>query len=176
MKYQVESGGKKWEVEVDGDRVVVDGIQVHATLSPVTGTPVRRLTVADQATVLAVEPQGSSEWLITRLGERVELTVVDERTAYIRSLAGGGKSGAGGGTIKAPMPGMVVKVLVESGQVVQAGTGLVVLEAMKMETSIPAPANGTIIKLLCRAGQVVQAGQALMWFETAPGTDEDGVC
>ena len=167
MKYQVESGGKKWEVEVDGDRVVVDGIQVHATLSPVTGTPVRRLTVADQATVLAVEPQGSSEWLITRLGERVELTVVDERTAYIRSLAGGGKSGAGGGTIKAPMPGMVVKVLVESGQVVQAGTGLVVLEAMKMENELKAAAPGVVAEILASAGQVVEKGQVLVVLNAA---------
>ena len=78
--------------------------------------------------------------------------------------------------IEAPLGASVWKLLVNEGQRVRAGDDLAILEAMKMETSIPAPANGTIIKLLCRAGQVVQAGQALMWFETAPGTDEDGVC
>jgi pyruvate carboxylase subunit B len=88
--------------------------------------------------------------------------VLDERTRHIRSLVGAGKAPSGGGAVKAPMPGLVVKVLVEAGATVAAGQGLVVLEAMKMENEIKAMAPGVVDSVAVKAGQAVEKGAPLV--------------
>ncbi|MFJ4153261.1 acetyl-CoA carboxylase biotin carboxylase subunit [Pseudomonas sp. NPDC089752] len=66
------------------------------------------------------------------------------------------------GGLGAPMNGSIVRVLVQPGQVVEAGTALVVLEAMKMEHSIRAPHGGTVKALFCQEGDMVSEGTALV--------------
>lgn len=69
------------------------------------------------------------------------------------------------GGLGAPMNGSIVRVMVEVGQVVEAGTPLVVLEAMKMEHSIRAPHNGTVKALFCEEGDMVSEGSVLVELE-----------
>ncbi|UOK40777.1 acetyl/propionyl/methylcrotonyl-CoA carboxylase subunit alpha [Pseudomonas palleroniana] len=71
------------------------------------------------------------------------------------------------GGLTAPMNGSIVRVLVEVGQSVEAGTQLVVLEAMKMEHSIRAPQAGVVKALFCQEGEMVAEGSALVELETA---------
>jgi len=66
------------------------------------------------------------------------------------------------GGLSAPMNGSIVRVLVEPGQLVEAGTALVVLEAMKMEHSIRAPQGGTVQALFCQEGDMVSEGAVLV--------------
>ncbi|MEN0109010.1 MAG: acetyl/propionyl/methylcrotonyl-CoA carboxylase subunit alpha [Pseudomonas sp.] len=69
------------------------------------------------------------------------------------------------GGLTAPMNGSIVRVLVEPGQDVTAGTALVVLEAMKMEHSIRAPQDGTVQALYCAEGEMVSEGAVLVALE-----------
>ncbi|NWE29069.1 acetyl/propionyl/methylcrotonyl-CoA carboxylase subunit alpha [Pseudomonas gingeri] len=69
------------------------------------------------------------------------------------------------GGLTAPMNGSIVRVLVEAGQSVEAGTQLVVLEAMKMEHSIRAPQAGVVKALYCQEGEMVSEGSALVELE-----------
>ncbi|WP_263140068.1 acetyl/propionyl/methylcrotonyl-CoA carboxylase subunit alpha [Pseudomonas sp. RIT-PI-AD] len=69
------------------------------------------------------------------------------------------------GGLSAPMNGSIVRVLVEAGQAVEAGTALVVLEAMKMEHSIRAPRAGVVKALYCREGEMVGEGSVLVELE-----------
>ncbi|MFQ6572200.1 acetyl/propionyl/methylcrotonyl-CoA carboxylase subunit alpha [Pseudomonas sp. UM16] len=71
------------------------------------------------------------------------------------------------GGLSAPMNGSIVRVLVEVGQAVEAGTQLVVLEAMKMEHSIRAPQAGTVKALFCQEGEMVSEGAVLVELEEA---------
>ncbi|MDH4566936.1 acetyl/propionyl/methylcrotonyl-CoA carboxylase subunit alpha [Pseudomonas sp. BN414] len=71
------------------------------------------------------------------------------------------------GGLTAPMNGSIVRVLVEAGQKVEAGTALVVLEAMKMEHSIRAPHDGVVKALYCSEGELVNEGTALVELEEA---------
>ncbi|MGF7077443.1 biotin/lipoyl-containing protein [Mucilaginibacter sp. 3215] len=66
--------------------------------------------------------------------------------------------------IKAPMPGLVLKVFVNKGDIIKKGDNLFVLEAMKMENIIKAPANVTVGKILIKPGDKVEKGQILMLF------------
>jgi propionyl-CoA carboxylase alpha chain len=69
------------------------------------------------------------------------------------------------GSLLAPMPGLVRRVLVEVGAVVTAGQPLLVLEAMKMEQTVAAPAAGVVAELRAKAGEQVAAGQVLAVVE-----------
>lgn len=71
------------------------------------------------------------------------------------------------GGLTAPMNGSIVRVLVDVGQSVEAGTQLVVLEAMKMEHSIRAPQAGVVKALFCQEGEMVAEGSALVELEAA---------
>jgi propionyl-CoA carboxylase alpha chain len=72
------------------------------------------------------------------------------------------------GSLLAPMPGLVRRVLVEVGAVVVAGQSLLVLEAMKMEQTVAAPAAGVVAELRAKAGEQVAVGQVLAVVEPCP--------
>lgn len=67
-----------------------------------------------------------------------------------------------GEAVKAPMPGVIVKVAVQQGQAVKAGQVLVVLEAMKMENEIVAPRAGTVTQIVAGKGASVDSGAPLV--------------
>jgi len=67
--------------------------------------------------------------------------------------------------IIAPMPGKVVRLLVAAGDRVDAGQGLLVVEAMKMQNEIRSPKSGKVERLLAKEGQNVNAGEVLAWVE-----------
>lgn len=71
----------------------------------------------------------------------------------------------GSQTVKAPMPGKVIRVLISEGQAVNAGQGLIVVEAMKMQNEIKSPKAGSVQKVLVGAGQAVNAGETMVIVE-----------
>jgi biotin carboxyl carrier protein len=162
MKYLVMLDGRSFEVEVAGDRVFLDGVEHHAELREVAGTPLRLLLVDGHAWSLAVAPAGRGQWVIDKWGERHEAEVLDERTRHLRGLVGEGMAHPGPQLLKAPMPGLVVRLLVRAGQTVRMGEGLVVLEAMKMENELKAPSAGTVGAVHARAGTAVGKNDLLI--------------
>ena len=152
-------------MEVDGGRVVVDGRTVEAHLSRLEGTPLRDLLLGDASCTLILGADGRGHWRAERFGERWDVEVLDERTRHIRSLTGQGQQAAGPPVLKAPMPGLVVRIAATVGDTVPAGAGVVVLEAMKMENELRSPAGGRISAIHVRPGQAVEKGQVLVEFE-----------
>jgi biotin carboxyl carrier protein len=170
MKYVVSVAGREVELEVDGDRVTVAGSARTATLRPIAGTPSRQLLVDGRPTVLTLRSAGRGQWTLGLGGDRWDAEVVDERTRHIRSLTAGSGAARGPATLRAPMPGLVVRVLVEAGQEVAAGAGIVVLEAMKMENELKAPAGGVVGAVRVGAGEPVEKGQVLVELREHSGS------
>jgi pyruvate carboxylase subunit B len=168
MKYFVDLGHRQVAVEVDGDRVTVDGVVYQASLRTLAGTPVRLLRVDGRPRPLVVERAEGGRWAFGWAGERREVEVVDDRTRHIRSLAVASARPAAGGVLRAPMPGLVVRLEVEAGQAVAPGGSVLVLEAMKMENELRSPTGGRVRAVLVRSGQAVEKGQPLVEFETVP--------
>jgi biotin carboxyl carrier protein len=168
MKYRVRLDGREVEVAIDGDHVVVDGRTYRAGLGSIPGTPLRQLLLDGKPSTLAMTPLGRGRWEVTKAGERVELEVLDERAHHIRSLTAGTSRGRTADVLKAPMPGLVVRVQVQPGDRVVAGAGLVVLEAMKMENELKAAATGVVKEVRVAAGEAVEKGQVLVEFEAPP--------
>ena len=130
----LRSGDREFRVEFDGDRVVVDG--------QVVDVPARAHAVAD----------GDKRWVFLD-GEVFEFEV--GRPARKRS-------GAGHGSLSAPMPATVVRVNIDVGASVRRGDTLLVLEAMKMELPVRATVDGTVSAVNCRVGELVQPGSPLV--------------
>jgi biotin carboxyl carrier protein len=165
VKYAVVIAGQSVEVEVDGDVVTVAGRVLNARLETIPGTPLRQLMLDGRPLTLAMESLGSARWLLLSSGERWEVEVLDERARHIRSLAGAAAHRPAVQVLKAPMPGLVVRVLAQPGQPVAAGAGVVVLEAMKMENELRA-AGAVVVKAVRVApGEAVEKGQVLVEFE-----------
>ena len=104
-------------------------------------------------------PQG---FYVDLNGERSVVEVRDPRAVSRRGSAG---VGDGRQNVASPMPGKVVRVLVREGDEVQAGDGLVVVEAMKMQNEMKAPKSGRVLFVKTKDGDTVAAGEILVAIE-----------
>jgi 3-methylcrotonyl-CoA carboxylase alpha subunit len=119
---------------------------------------------------LVIEEDGlRRQHLAIRRGDSLYLQWAGElrNVQRVDPIAEAEASHAHHGGLTAPMNGSIVRVLVEAGQHVEAGTALVVLEAMKMEHSIRAPQAGVVKGLYCSEGEMVSEGAALVELEEA---------
>jgi biotin carboxyl carrier protein len=167
VKYLVRLGGRAVEVVVDGSAVIVDGRTVQARLSHIGGTPLRYLLLDGHPyEIVAVGFEEPGKWRLSVGDQRVDVAVTDERTEAVRAILGRAAPQATGGVVTAPMPGLVVRVRVVEGQRVEAGTGLVVVEAMKMENELSAVVPGVVRRIHVSAGDAVEKGARLVEIET----------
>ena len=177
MKYFVTLRSRTYEIDVGGGRVTVDGEPFEAHLAAVPGTPLYHLLLAGNSWTVAAQPlEGTAplRWALGAVGERFEVEAVDDRTRQIQALTGRTKPVGGGGVVKAPMPGLVVRVEVTVGQRVEIGAGLVVVEAMKMENELRAQRAGVVETIHVAAGQTVDKGASLITLGPLPNAEPSG--
>lgn len=167
MKYTVDVGGKSIEVELVGQ----EG-KIWATLgSRKVPVELHRLSKSEGLHALVYSDFRVTFWL-TRQEEqyyniqwhgrvypvKVETSSVRDLRHYLRRH---GEATAGEEIVKAHMPGLIVKVAIHKGQLVRKGTGLLVIDAMKMENEIRSPCDGIIKEVAVEAGHEVSRGQVL---------------
>ena len=170
MKYFVRIGAspKIVEVDVDGAHVLVNGQPHQAHVAPVPGTPLYHLLLSGQSWTVAAQALtgvgdgGGPRWALGAVGERVEVEAVDERTRGIQALTSRREGRPGGGVVRAPMPGLVVRLEVREGQRVAQGAPLIVVEAMKMENELRAPREGRVATIHVKRGAAVERGAILI--------------
>lgn len=166
MKYVVDVSGRSVKVEIDGDRVRVDGIEVAATLAELSGTPVALLTVGDTVRrVVVTRDSARGRYVLSLDGRRYEVEALDERTRAIRQLSSSASGPKGPAPLVAPMPGLIVRVNVDVGASVEPGQGLVVMEAMKMENELRSASAGVVRAIRVAPGSVVERGMVLVELE-----------
>ena len=108
-----------------------------------------------------VERDGATTRVWVR-GTPIEVEVRTEADLLLERFGLDAGDAAADREIKAPMPGLVLRVLVRPGDAVEAGQGVVVLEAMKMENELSAPASGTVAAVRVAAGDAVGKGDVLV--------------
>jgi biotin carboxyl carrier protein len=169
VKYVVSVNGQEIEVTLDGPAVRVGDLDAEAHVVDVEGTPLRVVTIAGRVhRVLARRAGAPGRYTIHLDGFRFEVEALDERTRAIRQLTGSAARPTGPASLSAPMPGLVVRVLVQPGERVQAGQGVVVIEAMKMENELRASAAGVVRTIPVAPGSAVEKGAVLVEFEPGP--------
>jgi pyruvate carboxylase subunit B len=169
MKRFVEISGRKLEVELETDvasgTVLLNGQEVDFSwLKAESGAPASLILNGKSFTPELIQVDGV--WRVGISGYDLEAIVSDGATLQAAGIGSSAKKSAHSGDVKAPMPGLIVKVEVEAGQVVQKGTGLLVIEAMKMENEIRASHSGTVAEIKVSPGQAVEKGQLLMVITT----------
>ncbi|HZH31151.1 MAG TPA: biotin/lipoyl-containing protein [Pyrinomonadaceae bacterium] len=92
-----------------------------------------------------------------------EVSLIDPKR--LRGARGAGAETGGRAQVAASMPGKVVRVLVEVGASVEAGDGLVIVEAMKMQNELKSPKGGRVVEVRAEAGATVNAGDVLVVVE-----------
>jgi pyruvate carboxylase subunit B len=165
MKYVVDLNGNRTELAVTGDTVTVNGHGYLAHVDEIEGTPVRIVTIGSDVHRVIVR-RGSSRGSYTLWvdGFRFDGEALDERTRAIRDITAVSAKASGPAPVNAPMPGLIVRVNVKVGDVVQAGQGVVVMEAMKMENELRASAAGTVKAINVDQGKAVEKGTTLVEF------------
>jgi biotin carboxyl carrier protein len=152
-KLELSRAEGRWLCRLDGREVEVDAVMVRPD--------VLSLRIGNQAYEVKCEHLTGEMyvWVGTR---RYAAAVRDPR-----SLRGRSRDAAEEGPKKltAPMPGKVVRVLASAGTEVEAGTGIIVVEAMKMQNEIKSPRKGKIQKILVSEGAAVNAGDVLAIVE-----------
>ena len=165
MQYHVTIGGRTLSVELEGERVRVDGRDIStAELAAFPGTSVRHLLTDGHSTTVVAHRNGDG-WDLVVNGWPLHAEVIDERTRAIQAMTGRGGAAQGPKPVRAPMPGLIVRVEVAEGDVVKQGHGVVIMEAMKMENELRAEAPGRVARVLVSAGEAVQKGAVLVEFE-----------
>lgn len=162
MKFVARHGGNDVEVEIEregsGYRVRLGDRWMHADLVN-AGAFVRSLRLEDGTQIALVHHRDGNIHEVSLGDTSIAVEVVDPLS--LRRKRRDDEMG-GSGTIKALMPGRVVRLLVAKGDQVRKGAGLLILEAMKMENEIQAPADGVVDELFVESGQTVESGADLL--------------
>lgn len=166
MKFEVLINSSRRIVELDRDankwRVSLDGEPADADVAEIAPNIFSILLDGKSYEVrVASNPSGT---LTLQTGRHEFTAEVFDPRAW-RGRRHGALEAEGRQQIVAPMPGKIVRVLVQAGEKVQAGQGLLVVEAMKMQNEIRSPKNGTVERLLVKEGQPVNAGEILGWID-----------
>ena len=168
MKYYVRVGEHDHELEIDGDSVTANGETVRAHLEDLPGVPMQLVAIDGTVHRVLARRIARGTYDISIDGHRFTVEALDERARVIRELSAAGQKIAPPAHLMAPMPGLVVRVNVRDGEIIRAGQGLVVMEAMKMENELRATAQAIVRKVVVSAGSVVEKGALLLELEPAP--------
>jgi len=162
MKYVTTIDEKSYVIEINDDkRVIVDGVEYAVDFESVSGQPVYSLLINGRSYEAYVS-ESDNDWQVLIRGELFSVSVEDEREKRLRAAAGVASSSTDEFNLKAPMPGLIVTVLVSEGQAVHKGEILVVLESMKMQNELKCPRDGKISRVKIKAGDNVEQNQVLL--------------
>jgi len=162
VKYKATVDHRDFTLDVDrAGEIVVDGVSVAADLVSIDGVHLYSLLVDGVSYDLHVERREGLYTVIIE-GDRYTVDVGDAHLKELIAMSRRQHEEHGGAVIKAPMPGLVVKVLVAAGEPVAADQPVAILEAMKMENELRCPAAGTVKQVNIAAGQTVNMDDILI--------------
>jgi pyruvate carboxylase subunit B len=164
MKYLVKITDKEFEVEIREKNsqlwVRFNGQEYPARLLEWSG-PLYSFLLGNAVLELEAKKSGFGQEVIWK-GKKYNAQVEDKKLAEIERTSPASKPAVK--EVKSPLPGVVVKVEVKEEEEVEAGQGVVILEAMKMENEIKSPFAGRVKKVLVREKQTVEKNQPLVIF------------
>lgn len=164
MKYFARIREQEYEVEIEDGVVFLNGEPIDIDLTQVGETELYSVLYDGRSFELLIHAE-RFDYAVTLRGDQYSVQVEDERT---RKLNAGRRTQAvpdGELAVRAPIPGLVVKVLVDDNAEVEEGQPLLILEAMKMENEIRSPKAGTVKAVEVAAGQRVEQNAILLILE-----------
>ena len=161
MKYFAGVGEHTFEIEINEEGVVVDGEPITVDLRQ-SGVSQLYSLLLDGASFEMIVEETQQSFDVTLRGEQFRVRIEDERTRRLHAGRQGPPLPQGDLTVRAPIPGLVVKVLVQDGDEIIEDQPLIILEAMKMENEIRAVRSGVVRKVEVSAGKSVEQDAVLI--------------
>jgi pyruvate carboxylase subunit B len=172
MLYHVTIAGRTLAVDIADGAITIDGTTVSdAELISLSTAGVHHMIADGASHPIAARSTAPGLWEMHIDGRRLNAEVVDERTRAIRAMTRAAAGPTGPKPVKAPMPGLVVRIEVAPGDAVRAGQGVLIMEAMKMENELKADAAGIVSRIHVAPGQAVEKGAVLIEFSADAAQD-----
>jgi len=164
--YEIKVNDKQdFSVIRKGDKLTINDRAVEADIAPVGSSLFHVLHNQQSYNVEVVDFNSADKTAGVKVnGNTYNITSKDQFDILLEQLGFNHLNAGAISDLKAPMPGMVLKVFAKEGDVVQKGENLFVLEAMKMENIIKAPADVTVKAVKIKPGDKVEKGQVLITF------------
>ena len=164
MKYYARIGEREYEIEIDDDALLLDGERLDIDLQQSGAPELYSMLFNGRSYELLIVAE-RFRYGVTIRSDRYDVLVEDERQRRLNLGRGLPTLPSGELPVTAPIPGLVVKVLVQEGDEVEDGQPLVILEAMKMENEIRALRGGRVKQVQAAAGQRIEQNGLLMILE-----------
>ena len=158
--YCVSIGNKQYQVNIGRDQVTLDGEPVDMHLIPLNGNGLHLLRRGNLASEVYLKNTDGGNYEVLAGGQRV-VARVEEASRKPRLPLEAVQTGE----MSAPMPGLVVDVLVKEGDKVEAGQALIVLESMKMQMQMRAPVDGLVKGVYVKINDQLEKGTLLVRIE-----------
>ena len=168
MKYFAKVKDQEFNIEIGQDnKIVVNGETFEIDYQRMPRSGVTSLLINQHSLEAVVEEQDGG-WQVLIRGELYPVVVVDERTHRLSKARGSFAAPDGDAAVKSPMPGTIIAVPVNEGDVVQKGDQVIILESMKMENELRAPRAGVVTHIRVETGAGVEKGQVLLVIGDQP--------
>ncbi|MFH1010307.1 MAG: biotin/lipoyl-containing protein [bacterium] len=154
----------EYEVAFEKDRILVNGFPVPVELLPASHKALVRARIGNQIVDFPMDFTDEGARILFA-GHDYVVQFEDYRRRMLRSLGAAGEQRRAAVSVKAPMPGLVVKIEAKVGQNVTKGQGVIVVEAMKMENEVRAPDSGVVKEIRVKERQTVEKGEVLVVIE-----------
>jgi biotin carboxyl carrier protein len=162
MKYQTIVNGETFDIDINEDgRILVNG-EARAVDFRVLRRGELYSMLLDHLSFEAVVEERDEIYHVLMDGDLYEVEVTDERSRRLASAFMAFGDTGGEVSIRAPMPGLIVRIAVAEGQTVGKGETLMILESMKMENELKSPRDGTIHRILVSTGENVEQNKILV--------------
>lgn len=163
--YNVTLNKKSFEVNEETENLIVNGTPVQWDVADLGNGHFHILCNARSYRAEVVTSDLSTKTVTLKINNRLYTATVKDKFDLLLEKMGMSNVTTGKvNTIKAPMPGLIIDLKVKEGDMVQAGTSLLILEAMKMENLIKSPGEAVVKSVKVKKGDSVEKGQVLIEF------------
>jgi biotin carboxyl carrier protein len=164
---QVKVNGKyNFEIDKNNEELLINGEAVNADIKQLNGSAYHIINQLKSYNAEVVSFNSADKTAEIKVNNNIyTITVKDQFDVLLEKLGLNNLNSAKISEVKAPMPGLVLKVFVAEGSEVQKGDNLFILEAMKMENIIKATADVTVKTVKIKPGDKVEKGQVLLLFK-----------
>jgi acetyl/propionyl-CoA carboxylase alpha subunit len=162
MKYVTAVGDQQFTIDINhSGEVTVNGEVINVDMLQMQDTTMYSMIIDGQSHDVRMN-EGDGVYIVQLGGAILEVIVEDERTRRLAGLRSSPAAVTGEVVIKAPMPGVVVDILVAEGQEVEQGDVVVVLESMKMQNEFKAPRAGRVHLVRVSLGDKIEQNGVML--------------